>query len=164
MPTSNMNITIDRENKTLTIERTFNAQRELVWKAWTEPERIAQWWAPKGWTTSIREMDVRPGGIWHYCMSGPDGMQSCGKTYYSEVTAPERLIYLDTFVDGNGNLIEGLPRLNTITQFNETNGKTTITSRTSFEKAEDIDMLVGFGMEQGTTESWDQLEAHLANA
>lgn len=164
MAESKMKFTIDRENKTLTVERTFNAPRELVWKAWTEPERIAVWWAPKGWTTSVQQMDVRPGGLWHYCMSGPNGAQSCGKTYYSEVTAPERLVYLDTFVDGAGNLLEGLPKLNATTEFTEQDGKTTITTRTKFSAVEEIEMLLGFGMEQGLTESWDALEAHLANA
>lgn len=156
--------TPDREKKELTVERTFNAPRQLVWKAWTEPERLAQWWAPKGWTTTIHELDLRPGGVWHYCMHGPDGMQSCGKTYYREIVEPERLVYLDTFVDTEGNLIEGLPQLNATTEFTELNGKTKITSRTKFAVVEDLETLLGFGMEQGLTESWDALEAHLANA
>src|SRR5581483_6165845 len=65
-----MRATADREKRELLFERTFNAPRDRVWQAWTDPERLAQWWGPKGWTTTIYKFEARPGGIWHYCMRG----------------------------------------------------------------------------------------------
>src|SRR5438105_4503676 len=82
--------TADRE---LAITRRFDAPRELVWRAWTEPEHIAQWWGPNGFTNTIHEMDVRPGGVWRVMMHGPDGTDYPNKIVYHEVVPHERLAY-----------------------------------------------------------------------
>ena len=158
------NFTVDRENQTLIIERVFNAPRQLVWQAWTEPDRVARWWAPSGLTTVIHEMDPRPGGLWHYSLQGPKGMVSNAKTYYREVVEPERLVYLDTFVDEEGNLVEGLPELNITTEFTETNGKTRVISRTRFNSIQELEFILKMGVEKGVTEAWNQLEELLAAA
>jgi len=60
----------DRE---ITITRVFDAPREMIWDAWTDPEQNVKWWGPRGFTSTIREMDVRPGGVWKSTMHGPDG-------------------------------------------------------------------------------------------
>lgn len=71
--------------KEFVISRTFNAPRELVWKAWTEPERMAQWWGPKGVKSHSVKMEFRSGGINHYTMTTPDGKQMWGKMVYREI-------------------------------------------------------------------------------
>ena len=78
----------DRE---IVITRVFDAPRELVWEAWTNPEHVVQWWGPRGFTTTIHEMDVRPGGVWHQTMHGPDGADYPNKSIFVEVVKPKGL-------------------------------------------------------------------------
>jgi uncharacterized protein YndB with AHSA1/START domain len=64
------------EDRELIINRVFNAPRELVYKTWTNPEHLPQWWGPKGFTITVQEIDVRPGGVWRFVMHGPDGVRA----------------------------------------------------------------------------------------
>ncbi len=77
----------------IVVARVIHAPRELVFKAWTEPEHVAQWWGPNGFTNTIHEMDVRPGGVWRFVMHGPDGVDYPNRIVFSEVVKPERLVY-----------------------------------------------------------------------
>lgn len=77
----------------LVLTRSFDAPRELVFKVWTDPKHVAQWWGPHGFTTRIVEMDVRPGGAWRYAMRGPDGNDYPFDGVYVEVVEPERLVF-----------------------------------------------------------------------
>jgi uncharacterized protein YndB with AHSA1/START domain len=107
----------------LVLTRTFDAPRKLVFKAWTDPKHLAQWWGPRGFTTNIREMDVRPGGAWSYAMRGPDGKDYPFDGVYREVVEPERLVF-----DGT---IHGAPgqRVWTEVTFVERGSKTEINVR-----------------------------------
>ena len=87
--------TADRE---IVISRVFNAPRDLVFNAWTDSRHIAEWWGPNGFTTTVHEMDVRPGGVWRFVMHGPDGVDYDNKVVFHEVVPPERL----TFTHGTG--------------------------------------------------------------
>ena len=82
--------TADRE---LVFTRVFDALRELVFEAWTDPKHVAKWWGPQGFTTTIQEMDVRPGGVWRLVMRGPDGTDYKNKIVFLEVVKPRRLVY-----------------------------------------------------------------------
>jgi uncharacterized protein YndB with AHSA1/START domain len=74
-------------------ERVFEAPRALVFDMWTDPKHVAQWWGPDGFTNSIQEMDVRPGGVWRFTMHGPDGVDYPNRIVFVEVVRPERLVY-----------------------------------------------------------------------
>ena len=87
----------------ITIHRTFDAPVDRVWKAWSDPDELAQWSAPAGWTYEIFEMDFREGGVHRYCMYGPDGEESRGRTVYEEIVELERIVHLDSFTDEDGN-------------------------------------------------------------
>ena len=78
-------------NRTVTLERTFNAPIKLVWKAWTQPEHIAQWWGPKGMDTKVIEHDFRVGGQWKYAMLMPDGNEFISDGVYSEIVELEKI-------------------------------------------------------------------------
>ena len=80
----------DRE---IVMTRMFDAPREIVWKAWTDPKQIKVWWGPRGFTTTTHEKDVRPGGLWRFIMHGPDGTDYPNKIVYTELVKPERLVY-----------------------------------------------------------------------
>jgi len=156
------------------ISREFDAPRDLVFKAWTEPERLAQWWGPKGFTMESCKVDLRPGGTFLYGMRGPDGLEVWGKFVYREITPPERMVFINSFSDEDGGMTRHplaptwpLEMRNTLT-LTERDGKTTVTlcvaahaataeERATF-KAGRKSMEGGFG---GT---FDQLEAYLAGA
>lgn len=86
------------------ITRLFDAPRGLVWQAWTDPAMVAQWFGPKGCTTRIASLDLRPGGVWHSCMTMPGGQEMWGKFVFREVAPPERLVWLHSFSDAQGNI------------------------------------------------------------
>lgn len=73
--------------------RVFDAPRELVWKVWTDPVHIGKWWGPIGFTTTTKEFDLRPGGVWLFTMHGPDGTDYRNEVTYTAVAKPERIEY-----------------------------------------------------------------------
>ncbi len=98
-PKSETQIVGERE---LTTIRIFNAPREFVFKAWTDPKHVAKWWGPNGFTTTIEKMDVRPGGEWLLVMHGPDGTDYPNRLSFKEVKAPELLTYAHGAADDAG--------------------------------------------------------------
>ena len=117
------------------LERVFDAPRDLLWKAWTESDRLAQWWGPKGFTMVHCSVDLRPGGLFHYQMRSPDGHEMWGKFVFREVTPPQRLVFLVSFSDAQAGTLRHplsaewpLEVLNTVT-FTERGGKTVLTVR-----------------------------------
>ncbi len=154
------------------IERTVDAPRERVWKAWTDPEQLKQWWGPKGFTPRHAKVDLRPGGAFHYCLRSADGQEMWGKLTYREIVAPERLVFIASFSDEQGGvtrhpLSPDWPRetLSTIT-FTEQGGKTRISVRWSPHAATEVERktfdLGHDSMRQGWTGTFDQLAAYLA--
>ncbi|HEY6843294.1 MAG TPA: SRPBCC family protein [Thermoanaerobaculia bacterium] len=115
------------------ISRTFDAPRSLVWKAWTESDRLGQWFGPKGVKIIHSQNDPRPGGVYHYGMQAPDGNKIWGKWVYREICEPHRLVFVSSFSDENAGIgrhpmSPDWPRetLSTIL-FEEKNGRTTVT-------------------------------------
>jgi len=86
-------LTENASDREIVITRVYDAPREAVWDAWTDPQKVVQWWGPKGFTTTIHEMDVRPGGVWRHTMHGPDGTDYPNKSIFLEVVKPERIVY-----------------------------------------------------------------------
>ena len=86
------------------ISRVFDAPRDLVWECFTDPERMKQWWGPKGFTVIASKMDLRPGGTYHYGMKAPDGSAMWGKFVFREVVAPERMVFINSFSDEAGGI------------------------------------------------------------
>jgi uncharacterized protein YndB with AHSA1/START domain len=160
----------------LVILRSFAAPRRLVWRAWTEPESLAQWWGPKGSTVRIIKLEVRPAGMFHYAMRHPNGRELFGRFVYREIDPPERLVYVSSFSDAAGGItgspfsqLPVWPReiLNELT-LTERAGATTLSLRgrpvnaTAEEEAAFARMLKS--MQQGFAGSFDQLKAHLARS
>jgi uncharacterized protein YndB with AHSA1/START domain len=85
-------------NRTITLERTFNAPIDLVWEAWTQPEHIAQWWGPKGMETEVVHHDFRVGGTWEFHMKMKDGNAFISNGSYIEIDAPHRMITTANFI------------------------------------------------------------------
>ncbi len=144
------------------VTRTFDAPRELVWQMWTMAEHLQHWWGPEGWTLPICEVDFQQGGTWFYCMQGPDDMQSCGKATYLEIDAPERIVYEDSFTDADGNPLEGLPVGHITLTFIDADGKTTVNNTVRYPSKADRDKVIEMGVEAGIDQTWNRLEAYLA--
>jgi len=106
--------------------RTFDAPRELVWKMWTDPEHLVQWWGPNGFSVTTKKVDVRPGGEWVFTMHGPDGTDYFNHIIFRDLVKPERIAYSHV----SGPLFES-----TVT-FTEHGGRTTVDVRMEFETAE----------------------------
>src|SRR5205807_1597904 len=87
---------------TLEVTLVVDAPRELVFRAWTEPEQMARWWGPKGFTTTGYDIDVRPGGRYRACMRAPDGREHCRSGTYREITPPEQLVFTFAWLDEHG--------------------------------------------------------------
>jgi uncharacterized protein YndB with AHSA1/START domain len=172
MTTSNDSASQPGERE-LVITRVFDAPRELVWKAFTEPDRLAHWWGPQGFTMLVRTLDLRPGGVFHYAMRSPDGQVMWGKFVFRDIQAPERMVFVNSFSDEEGNITRApfsptwpLEVLNTVT-LTETDGKTTVTLRggpinTTEEEGETF-WNRQESVRQGFAGTFDQLAAYLAD-
>jgi len=90
-------------DRVLVIERVFDAPRGLVWKAWTEPDHMAKWLGPQGFTGEVIKMDARVGGSYRFRMRGPDGVDHWNQGVYREIVPPERLVYTFVWADAHGN-------------------------------------------------------------
>ncbi|HTQ75576.1 MAG TPA: SRPBCC domain-containing protein [Burkholderiales bacterium] len=147
----------DRE---IAATRVLDAPRELVWKAWTDPEHIAKWWGPNGFTTTTFSMDLRPGGVWRYVMHGPDGRDYQNKVTYIEVVEPERLVYKL----GGADDVEPVTHHVTVT-FRDVGGRTRIDTRMVFDSPEiRTHVIETYGAFEGLKQHLSRLEAHLAKA
>jgi uncharacterized protein YndB with AHSA1/START domain len=137
------------------MSREFNAPRELVFRALTDPTLVPRWWGPSTLTTVVDKMDVKAGGIWRFVQRDAAGNEYGFHGVYHEVLAPERIIQTFEF--------EGLPGhvlLETMI-LEEHDGKTAIIDSSVFQTVEDRDGMLQSGMEGGAAESWDRFEALL---
>jgi uncharacterized protein YndB with AHSA1/START domain len=94
------------ETERMVVTRIFDAPRELVWKAWTDPKYVMQWWGPKGWTSPACEIDFRVGGKYLFCMRAPDGgYEGWNAGEYREIVPYEKIVSTMYFADSKGNRI-----------------------------------------------------------
>jgi uncharacterized protein YndB with AHSA1/START domain len=160
--------------KEFVISRTFNAPRDLVWSAWTQGERLAQWWGPKGSKVHVLRLEMRPGGMFHYSFEYQPGKPMWGRFVYREITPPERIVFVNSFTDSQGEIIRApikdnwpLEVLNTMT-LSEKGGRTTLTLRAHPINPTDVEYQTFIGMHdsmrQGYGGTFDQLGDYLANA
>jgi uncharacterized protein YndB with AHSA1/START domain len=159
----------DRE---LVITRVFDAPRDLVWKAFTESDHMKHWWGPKGFTTRVHKLELRPGGVFFYSQKTLDGREMYGKWVYREIVAPERLVIVSSFTDEKENLVRHplspnwpLEMLGSST-FTEHQGRTTLTIRTKPINATESERKTFYdaesSMEQGFAGTFDRLDEYLA--
>jgi uncharacterized protein YndB with AHSA1/START domain len=147
--------------RTVVIARVFDAPRDLVWKAWTDPNMMAQWWGPKGFTNPVCDLDVRVGGAIRIHMRAPDGTVYPMTGTFREIVAPARLVFMAEARDHAGKVL--LESLTTAT-FEEEGGKTRLTVHARAVGLVAIAPQMLAGMEAGWTGSIDRLEALVANA
>ena len=152
------------EGRMLVIERVFDAPRELVWKAWTDPEQVMRWWGPKGFTSPACEIDLRVGRKYLWCMRSFEGYDFWNTGVYREIVPFERIVCTQSLADGKGNVVPAshygmsgdlpLETIVTVT-FEEIDGKTRLILRQEH-------MLEG--AESGWNQAFDKLAASLLQA
>ena len=161
--------------KDFVISRVFDAPRDLLWKCFTDPERMKHWWGPKGVKVVKAKMDLRPGGTYHYGMETPDGKVMWGKFVYREIVPPEKLVFINSFSDEAGGLTRHpmsaswpLEMLSVFTFEEQPGGKTKFTIRWSPHNAIAEEQQTFDAMHDSMTQGWSgtmaQLEAYLETA
>jgi uncharacterized protein YndB with AHSA1/START domain len=141
-------------NRELAIQRVLKAPIELVWKVWTSPEHIRHWWGPTGFTNTIYEMDVRPGGVWEFVMHGPDGTDYKNKHIYKEVVKPVKLVL---------EHVTGPKFLMTVT-FEEQGEQTLVSLHSLFESAEQLEEVIRvFKADEGMRQNVERMDNYLNN-
>ena len=152
-PTVTVTTPTDRE---IRMERVFDAPRDLVFKAYTDPKLIPEWWGPREGTTVVDRMDVRPGGDWRFVTRQADGSETAFRGTYREITPPERIVQTFEW--------EGMPghvAVETAT-FEDLGDRTKVTTTSLFHTAEERDGMLESGMEGGANETYARLDELLA--
>lgn len=145
---------LDMTDREISDTRIVNATRELLWKIWTEPEHIIQWWGPEGFTNTTEKMDVRPGGEWNHVMHGPDGTDYINRIVYVEIVKLEKLVYDHV----------SAPYHRTTVVFEDIGaGKTKLSFRMIFDTTEEKRHVTEkFKAESGLRETLGRMEVYLA--
>jgi uncharacterized protein YndB with AHSA1/START domain len=138
--------------------RIYDAPRELVWAAWTDPKHLAQWWGPNGFTTTTSAFDFRPGGNWRFVMHGPDGRDYQNRITFDEIVALERIVYRHA----GGDDVEPVQFRTTVT-FADLGGKTRLSWHHTFPSAEERARVIReYGADKGLVQTMARLAEFVA--
>jgi uncharacterized protein YndB with AHSA1/START domain len=144
----------DRRNE-IRLTREYDALVSAVWDAFTDPDQVAQWWGPRGFTLTTHSKDLRPGGIWHYTMHGPDGIDYPNWTLYHEVEDRRKLVY------DHGATADRPPLFRVTVLFSEAKGRTTMELTMTLPSAEEAEATRRFIKDAGGNSTWDRLAEYL---
>ncbi|MBL7962574.1 MAG: NAD(+)--rifampin ADP-ribosyltransferase [Flavobacteriales bacterium] len=152
------NFTLQKEARTITVERSFNAPLDPVWAAFTEADILCQWWAPKPYACVIQSLDFREGGRWLYCMEGPQGDRH--HCFFDYETVRPKTYYMghDGFCDEQGKPTDMIPSTKWENRFSEENGTTVVRMLLIFESEEALAKMIEMGFKEGFTMGLDQLD------
>ena len=155
----------DISDRELVIVREFAAPRELVWRVWTQPAHVAQWFGPRGFSTTVSASDLRSGGKWRYVMKGPDGFEFPFHGVYREVVPLEKIVSTDEFEGEYETKLPGveLPKGVVVTTlFDDLGATTRVTIRVTHPTPEDKAKHEAMGVAAGWNSSFECLDEHLA--
>ncbi|MFY8109024.1 MAG: SRPBCC family protein [Bacteroidia bacterium] len=153
----------DKENSRILIKREFAAKKDLVWEAWTTPEILDLWWAPKPYQTKTKSMNFTIGGMWLYCMVGPENEVHWCRADYLSIEHQESYSGLDAFCDENANINTEFPRTKWNVKFEEHGENTVVNIINQFEKLEDLEQIIELGFKEGFTMAMGNLDEYFAS-
>jgi uncharacterized protein YndB with AHSA1/START domain len=156
----NMEFVVDKESKTVSITAEFDAERDLVWDAYTKPELLDQWWAPKPFASRTKVMEFREGGRRFYAMVSPEGGERWSIQKYTSITPKSNFKFFNAFADQDENL--QLPGSDWDLTFSEKDGTTTVNISIYNESLERLERMVEMGFKEGTAAQLDNLRDVLA--
>src|SRR6516165_11743980 len=149
---------LDSDPRSIIGMREFDAPRDLVFAAWTDPEHLAQWWGPNGFTTTTHSFDFHPGGIWRFVMRGPDGRDYQNRITFDEVVPPECIVYRH----GGGEDVEPVQFRQTVL-FEDLGGRTRMTWRGDFPSAAERHRVISeYGAAQGLVQTMARLSEYVS--
>jgi len=149
---------LDSDLRAIIGVREFDAPRQLVWQAWTDPKHLAQWWGPNGFTTTTLAFDFRLGGVWRFVMHGPDGRDYQNRVTYDEIVPPERLVYHH----GGGDDVEPVQFTQTLTFADLGNGQTRLTWHGRFPSVEERARVIkNYGADKGLMQTMARLDDYV---
>ena len=151
-----MDFNVNKETKTVTITETFDADRDLVWDAYTKPDLLDQWWAPKPYSSRTKVMDFREGGRRFYAMVSPEGQERWVLQTYTSITPKTNFKLFNAFADENEN--PELPGSDWDLNFSEQDGKTKVHVSIYNESLERLERMIEFGFVEGTEAQLKNLE------
>lgn len=146
-----MDFSVNKETKTITVKKGFDAELSLVWKAYSDPEILDKWWAPKPWKAKTKSMDFRTGGHWLYAMVGPEGEEHWSIANYSLVENQKRFIATDRFTDSEGNINKDMPQSKWETQFSSAEDGTLVTFHITYPDLAQLEATIQMGFKEGLT-------------
>jgi uncharacterized protein YndB with AHSA1/START domain len=150
---------LDSDPRSIIGVREFDAPRDLVFAAWTDPKHLAQWWGPNGFTTTTKAFDFRPGGVWRYVMHGPDGRDYQNRITFEKIVRPERIVYCH----GGGDDVEPVQFRQTVIFEDLGGGRTRLTWRGDFASATERDRVIkDHRADQGLVQTMARLAEHIA--
>jgi uncharacterized protein YndB with AHSA1/START domain len=152
----NMDFIVNKETKTVSITKEFDATRDLVWDAYTKAELLDQWWAPKPFASRTKVMEFREGGRRFYAMVSPDGDERWAVQKYTSITPKTNFKFFNAFADKDENM--ELPGSNWDLMFHENDGKTTVNITIYNESLERMERVIAMGFQQGTEAQLQNLE------
>lgn len=155
--------TKDLTNNKLFVKREFAASLDKVWEAWTNPEILDQWWAPKPWKAVTKIMDFKEGGAWLYYMLGPDGEKNWCKADYKKIEHLKSYEGLDYFCDENGNESNELPSMFWKVNFSPSENGTIVEVEITYPRKDDLEKIVEMGFEAGFRMAHENLDELLLN-
>jgi uncharacterized protein YndB with AHSA1/START domain len=144
--------TVNKEQLQVTMERIFDAPRELVFKTMTDPKLIPEWWGPSIYTTKVDKHEFKVGGVWRFIQRDKDGNEFAFNGVIKEIVPNEKVVQTFEFEPMAGHVL-----VETAVFEDVENGKTKVTTTSQFASQEDLEGMVGSGMEGGATESWERL-------
>ena len=155
-----LNFSVDKENNKIKVERTFAASLANVWAAWTQPELLDQWWAPRPWQTKTKSMDLKVGGTWLYAMVGPEGEAHWCRADYKSIAPLNNYSALDAFCDENGNITDpSFPRSLWNNTFKEiAAASTTVFIEIKYDTLADLEKIIELGFKEGFTMAMGNLD------
>jgi len=154
-----MNFQVDKENKKITVDREFAAAQDKVWAAWTTPELLDQWWAPKPWKANTVSMDFKEGGRWLYYMQGPEGERHYSFADYQSIDSGKSFSVKDGFSDDKGNINTEWPQSHWNNTFKGNGDSTMVNIVITFDKLEDLEGIIKMGFKEGFTMAMTNLDA-----
>lgn len=153
---------VDKENNSVHVKREFAAELDLVWDAWTKPELIDQWWAPRPYQNKTKSMDFREGGRWIYCMISPENNVHWCLAEYKKIEVKKSFSGLDAFCDEEGNINTEFPRSLWKNRFSESGNNTVVDVTITYETLEDLEKIIEMGFKEGFTMALGNLDELLA--
>lgn len=153
---------VNKQAKTITITREFAADVPLVWRAWTDPELLDQWWGPQPWHVETKTMDFTVAGYWLYAMVGPEGDRHYAKSTFTAIAAEKSFSAAVAFSDENGVVNNEFPQGMWENAFAGASGHTTVTIIKTFDKLEDLEQNIAMGFREGFTIGLNRLDEVLS--